>query len=100
VLAAQHYHWYSATRFAFPRRVASRVNYSRKRTESSSEHYVSDLSFVNADAYGVKINSAIGLKPTIYGSESECATLPTIPQRPMSNGKTHKSMQDKGINKV
>jgi len=33
-----------------PRRVASWVNYSSRRTESSSEHFASDLSLLKADA--------------------------------------------------
>jgi len=39
--------WYS---IRLPQRVASWVNYSRQRSESSSEHYVSDLSLLKADA--------------------------------------------------
>jgi len=33
-----------------PRRLASWVNYSSRRTESSSEHFASDLSLLKADA--------------------------------------------------
>jgi len=38
-----------------------------------SEHYVSDLSLLKADAYDVKI-SVIGFEPMIYGSDSVYAT--------------------------
>jgi len=40
------------------RMIASWVNYSMQRTESSSEHYVSDLSFLKADTLWCDISGA------------------------------------------
>jgi len=59
-----------------PRKVASRVNCSSRRNESSSEHFVSDLSLLKADA-------VLGFEPMTYGSESACAThlYTTVPHK-------------------
>jgi len=52
VLTPQHYHWYTLLLDSPSRRVASWSSklYSRQRTESSSEHYGSDLSLLKTDA--------------------------------------------------
>jgi len=64
-----------------PRRVASSVSCIGQRTESSSEHYVSDLSLLKLMRYDVKISSA-WFEPITYGSKNECAIhYTTAPQR-------------------
>jgi len=47
------------------------VNYSSRRTESSSEHFASDLSLLKADAHDVKIS---GARIRTYEFESKGAT--------------------------
>jgi len=49
VLTPQHYHG-TLLHDSPSRRVASWVNYSSRRTESSSEHFAIDLSLLKADA--------------------------------------------------
>jgi len=58
--------------------IASWVNYSRQRTESSSEHFASDLSLLKADAPWCD-----GFEQITYGSEfPKASVLPTTPQHP------------------
>jgi len=73
VLTTQHYHWYAA----IARRVASSVNYSRRRTESSSEHFTRDLSLLKALWCENKRCSDTNPWPM----DPKASALPTTPQR-------------------
>jgi len=80
VLTSQHYHWYAATRFALPRRVASWVNYSSRRTELSSEHFASDLSLLKADAPWCENRRCSD--SNLWPMDPKASVLRTTPQRP------------------
>jgi len=53
-----------------PHGVASWVNYRSRQTESSSEHFASDLSLLKADAEWCE-KAVLGFEPMTYGSESK-----------------------------
>jgi len=63
-----------------PRRVASWVNYSSRRTESSSQHFASDLSLLKANAPWWE-NKRCSDSNT-WPMDPEASVLPTKPQRP------------------
>jgi len=62
-----------------PRRVASWVNYSSWRTESSSEHLASDLSLLKADAPWCENTRCLDSNP--WPMDPKASVLPTTPQR-------------------
>jgi len=59
--------------------VASWVNYSSRRTESSSEHFDSDLSFLKADALWCENKQCSDSNP--WPIDPKASVLPTTPQR-------------------
>jgi len=65
-----------------PRRVASWVNYSSRRTESSSGNFASDLSLLKADAPWCENNGCSDSNP--WPMDPKASVLPTTPQRPIS----------------
>jgi len=65
-----------------PRRVAGWVNYSRQWTESSDEHYVSDLGLLKADAHWYENKWCSDLNPRPM--DPKASELPKIPQCPTS----------------
>jgi len=62
-----------------PRRVASWVNYSSRRTESSSEHFISDLSLLKADALWCENKRCSDSNP--WPMDPKASVLPTTSQR-------------------
>jgi len=62
-----------------PRRVASCVNYSSRWTESSSEHFASDLSLLKADALWCENQRCSDSNP--WPMDPKACVLPTTPQR-------------------
>jgi len=65
-----------------PRRVASWVNYSSRRTESSSEHFASALSLLKADALWWENKRCSDSNP--WPMDPTASVLPTTPQRLIS----------------
>jgi len=63
-----------------PRRVASWVNYSSRQTETSSEHFASDLSLLKADVPWCENKRCSGSNP--WPMDPKASVLSTTPQRP------------------
>jgi len=62
-----------------PRRVASWVNYSSRRTESFSEHFASDLGLLKADALWCENKRCSDSNP--WPMDPKASVLPATPRR-------------------
>jgi len=85
-LTRQHYHWYAASRFAFPEGSYSLVDYSRKQTESCSNWVVGTTPMISACWRLMQwdLKNSGGRDSNPRPVEPEASVQPTTPQRPTS----------------